>query len=686
MIDSLNEVEGNILDCKKSIEEFDNELLNLHVEVFNRIQDRFSDLSSEISNIISLFDGMEVSDDKGIWSKEGIVQLGLLAQQYELAQHQVQQYNDEIEELKAQYAAGKYSTTEYMDKLSQLSKEQWDAVNATEAAKDAILKLNEARVEAQIEGIEKEIDAYDELTQSQIDALKASKDLHDYEATIAEKSKAIVDIERQISSMRNDTSASTVAKRKKLEEQLVEAKKALEEEQYQHSITAQEDALNKQFEDYQKSRNDEIESLRESLNAKDEIIAESFQTVKENADIVGQEIAIIAVEHGIAISDALISSWKSGETAIAGYGEALSQGTSAFIGNIMGIENEMWNLQANANSTANTLAWMFSTKADNLVNELSKSFYAEANLANMTNALQQSLISTLERGYNVSAIVNSLASVESAAKSAKAALDAMNNAASGGGGSNYGSGGTPSGESGSGGGPSSGTASGWTKPDRNPTPPSGRPKPPQKATVSYEICSASGKVLTILDHYPSQEELATLRARFSDQLGANKNLKVNKVGGYANGVHNLDDDEVAWVSEKGNELIMSPSQNAILMSLKKGDTVLTKEQTDNMYEWSKRSPQEMYSMEDTMRLWGHMLNPTPLTTEYKVNNNAVNVHYDSLINVQGDVNDAARITNQMEKVAKRMAHNEVVDFVGTLSDGLTYGRSDGAKWNHKHSI
>ena len=672
MIDSLSEVEGNILDCKKSIEEFDNELLNLHTEVFNRIQDRFSDLNSEISNIISLFDGMEVSDDKGAWSKEGIAQLGLLAQQYELAQHQVQQYNDEIEELKAQYAAGKYSTTEYMDKLSQLSKEQWDAVNATEAAKDAILKLNEARVEAQIEGIEKEIDAYDELTQSQIDALKASKDLHDYEATIAEKSKAIVDIERQISSMRNDTSASTVAKRKKLEEQLVEAKKALEEEQYQHSITAQEDALNKQFEDYQKSRNDEIESLRESLNAKDEILSESFQTVKENADIVGQEIASIAVEHGIAISDALISSWKSGETAIAGYGEALSQGTSAFIGNIMGIENEMWNLQANANSTANTLAWMFSTKADNLVNELSKSFYAEANLANMTNALQNSLINALERGYNVSSIVNSLASVESAARSAKEALDAMNNAASGGGSGYSGGGGnTSSSGSDSDSGSSSGTASGWTKPDRNPTPPSGRPKPPQKATVSYEITSSSGKVLTTLDHYPSQEELATLRARFSDQLGANKNLKVNKVGGYANGVHNLDDDEVAWVSEKGNELIMSPSQNAILMSLKKGDTVLTKEQTDNMYEWSKRSPQEMYSMEDTMRLWGHMLNPTPLTTEYKVNDNhSVNIHYDNMINVEGDVIDGERVTARMKKATREIAKEEIGKSWRKFGEGL----------------
>ncbi len=658
MVNALSEVEGNILDCKKSIEEFDNELLNLHTEVFNRIQEQFSNLDSEISNIIDLFDGMEVSDDKGIWSKEGITQLGLLAQQYELAQHQVQQYNDEIDKLKAQYLAGRYSATEYADRLAELSSAQWDAVKSAESAKDAIMDLNEARVENAVKGIEKEIDAYKELIDAQIDALKASKDLHDYENSIAEKTKAIVDIERQIAAMSNDTSASTVAKRKKLEEQLAEAKKALEEEQYQHSITAQEDALNKQFEDYQKSRNDEIESLRESLNAKDEIIAESFQTVKENADIVGQEIASIAVEHGIAISDALISSWKSGETAIAGYGEALSQGTSAFIGNIMGIESEMWNLQANANSTANTLAWMFSTKADNLVNELSKSFYAEANLANMTNALQNSLINALERGYNVSSIVNSLASVESAARSAKEALDAMNNAASGGG-SGYSGGGGNTSSSGldSDSGSSSGTASGWTKPDRNPTPPSGRPKPPQKATVSYEITSSTGKVLITLDHYPSQEEIATLRARFASQLGANRNLKVTKK--YAKGVHRLGNDELALTQEKGDELILSPDRNAMLTPLKKGDTVLTSEQTDNIYKLSKVNPDNFITLEqfeamnsDSMqRLWANARMPEPVVD--KRMNAPVYNYYESMLTINGDVNDLKNLKAQMQEIADR---------------------------------
>ena len=133
-------------------------------------------------------------------------------------------------------------------------------------------------------------------------------------------------------------------------------------------------------------------------------------------------------------------------------------------------------------------------------------------------------------------------------------------------------------------------------------------------------------------------------------------------------MHNLDDDEVAWVSEKGNELIMSPSQNAILMSLKKGDTVLTKEQTDNMYEWSKRSPQEMYSMEDTMRLWGHMLNPTPLTTEYKVNNNNVPVQIGKLINVEGNIDS----TNVKEM--KSIANEAVNNLMRRINDGMIYGK------------
>ena len=90
-----------------------------------------------------------------------------------------------------------------------------------------------------------------------------------------------------------------------------------------------------------------------------------------------------------------------------------------------------------------------------------------------------------------------------------------------------------------------------------------------------------------------------------------------------------------------------------------------------MYEWSKRSPQEMYSMEDTMRLWGHMLNPTPLTTGYKVNDNhSVNIHYDNMINVEGDVIDGERVTARMKKATREIAKEEIGKSWRKFGEGL----------------
>ena len=247
MVKALNDVDGNILDCKKSIEEFDNAIQNLHWETFDRVQDSFKNISDEISNLIGMMDDSDVATKDNQWTKEGLTQLGLYAQQYELATYQVSQYADEIDKLNADYLNGKYSATEYADKLADLNSAQWDAVNVAESAKDSIMDLNEARVDIVVKGIQEEIDAYKELVDSKIKALDAEKDLHEYQNTIAEKSKNISKIEKQLAAMQNDNTAATIAKRKQLEEQLAEARTDLEETQYDHSVEVQKEALNQQY-------------------------------------------------------------------------------------------------------------------------------------------------------------------------------------------------------------------------------------------------------------------------------------------------------------------------------------------------------------------------------------------------------------------------------------------------------
>lgn len=176
MVDSLSEVDSKILDCKKDIEEFNNSIQELHWEVVERIQKNFDGLSDEIKNIIGLIDEVDVSDAEGVWSKEGLTQLGLYAQEYEKAIYAANMYGQEIEQLNQAYIRGEYSATEYSDKLSELKDAQWDEINASESAKDAIMDLNKARIDIMVKAIEEEIDAMKELIDSKKEALDVEQD------------------------------------------------------------------------------------------------------------------------------------------------------------------------------------------------------------------------------------------------------------------------------------------------------------------------------------------------------------------------------------------------------------------------------------------------------------------------------------------------------------------------------
>ena len=641
MARSISDVEGSILDCKKSIEEFDNELLQLHWDIFDKIQGQFKDLDSELSNLQGLFEDFKVTDGDAGWSKEGLAQLGLLTQQYELAQYQVQQYNDAIADLNDAYGAGKYSATEYVDKLSELSSEQWDAVNSSEAIKDAIIDLNETRINEEIDAIEKEISAYKDLIDAQIDALKAAKDLHDYQQQIAEKTKSVTDLERQIAAMQNDDTASTVAKRKQLEEQLAKARQDLADAEYDHSIEEQENALNKQYEDYEKARNAEIEALKASLEERETLIAESFETVKANADVVGQEIAYIATQHGITVSDAIITSWQNGERAIASYGGVLSAGTSAFIGNIVGVENEVYTLQAKANETADTLSYMFATRADTLVGELTASYNSEENLAYMTQALHNSLINTLEGGYNISSIMSALDgiagglhNVASAANNATSAMAAM----------------------------------GAAQQDYNRAVASA---PTNSSTAGLGAITAGVSAINDIKKKSNSSSSKSASAKGITQYvnryakgGVVKKNKKNPLNPIA---ESMGEDTMVAVRE--NEVILNEEQLKLLKDYAVANGGSEKDGTIYFTPVDTKSNGHTPALKDLPFAPQNIVQPNPdmLTRQPEfekanVDNRNVNIHYDSLVNIQGDVNDGDRIVRQMEKVATRAIEKSWHDF------------------------
>ena len=435
MVGTLSELDGSIIDCKKSIEEMDNAILNLRTEELERVQTAFSDIRTELGNIIDLLDDADVALDDGTWTSEGVTKLGLLAQQYETARLQAQEYGKQIDELNINYLAGKYSATEYAEKLADLTQNQYDAINAYRDAEDAIMDVNQSRVDIMTDAINKETEAYNELIQAKLDALSAEKDLYEYRNSISEKNKSITDIERQLAAISNDDSAAAKAQKAKLQEQLDEARKDLADYEYDHDIEQRQDALNKEKDDYEKSQQQRIDSLNAYLENRDQVISDSFESVKANTSTVADELTQIAQEHGVKISDTITSAWNQGSNAIASYGQTLSAQSSVFLGNLLTVQNGIYALSAEANNTANSLGYMFSTSANTLLSELQSSYDSVGNVNTASQALKDSLVNTLERGYNINSITNGLSSIKSSANEAASAVRNLNSALSGSGGS-----------------------------------------------------------------------------------------------------------------------------------------------------------------------------------------------------------------------------------------------------------
>lgn len=606
MIDSLKEVDGSILDCKKDIEEFNNAIQQLHWDIIDRIQNNFDNLSSEISNLIGLIDDVDVSDTKGVWSTEGLTQLGLYAQEYEKAVYAAKMYEDEIAELNNAYLHGEYSATEYADKLSELKDAQWNEINASEDAKDAIMELNKARIEIMVTAIEEEIDAMKELIESKKEALDAEKDLYEYRNSLTEKSKSVTDLERQIAAMQNDDTASTVAKRKQLEEQLVEAKQDLADYEYEHSIEVQKNALDQQYEDFETEKNAEIDALNATLDDMEMVITTSFETIKNNANLIGAEIGLIAQEHGAIVSNSLISSWASGETAIASYGMTLEAGASNFLINMGNMVQGVYGLQNQANATAMSLANMYNISSVNLQNELINSYYSVANLNAVTQALNDSLINTLGRGYDISSLVNSINSVGSAASSAASQVAGLMSALSG----------------------------------------IGNPNMGTYQDLYQNGSNNSNNLVKVTDKNGRVSVMTRQQAQ-----------KKGYISKYAKGGLVTKDD-----NNPLNNIAKAVGEDTIIAA-KEGEMILKPVETDALLKFAPNMETfNNYVTKLIPDIKTNMPTPTPIPSNKQQPN--VQIHYDNLVQVQGDVNNSN--IRQMEQIVNNALAKQFNQFNSNL--------------------
>lgn len=356
MVNAIYDVDDSILSCKKDIEGFQNSINDLYWDNLDKLIDKIDNVDSELSHLYNLVsDEEKVVDEFGNWTKDGVTALGLLAQRLEAANFKVEQYGEAIARLEKDYAAGLYSTDEYNEKLAELKENQWDAIEAQEAAKKSIIDLNKTRVQAVKDGLQKEIDSYSELISKKKDELSLQKEANDFAKQVAEKQKSIADIQKRLVVISGDNSASAIAQKKKLKSELQQAQDELNDLYYDHSIEKQQEALDKSLENYQDNKQDEMDALDESLKNENQVIQDSYAVIAANTDSLAQNLSEIADKYGITLSDSVTKPWLEGVDAIGTYQEQLDTSASAFTEQLRALKQELVDLQVEADKTADSI-------------------------------------------------------------------------------------------------------------------------------------------------------------------------------------------------------------------------------------------------------------------------------------------------------------------------------------------
>ena len=356
MVNAIYDVDDSILSCKKDIEGFQNSINDLYWDNLDKLIDKIDNVDSELSHLYNLVsDEEKVVDEFGNWTKDGVTALGLLAQQLEAANFKVEQYGEAIARLEKDYAAGLYSTDEYNEKLAELKENQWDSIEAQEAAKKSIIDLNKTRVQAVKDGLQKEIDSFSELIDKKKEELSLQKEANDFSKQVAEQQKNIADIQKRLAVISGDNSASAIAQKKKLQAELKQAQDELNDLYYDHSVEKQQEALDKSLENYQDNKQDEMDALDESLKNENQVIQDSYAVIAANTDSLAQNLSEIADKYGITLSDSVTKPWLEGVDAIGTYQEQLDTSASAFTEQLRALKQELVDLQVEADKTADSI-------------------------------------------------------------------------------------------------------------------------------------------------------------------------------------------------------------------------------------------------------------------------------------------------------------------------------------------
>lgn len=302
MVQEIDDVTMSIEEGNTALVEYANNIRDIEWEVFDFLQDKISNVTTEAEFLVDLMSNKKLFEDNGRMTDVGMATMGVHGVAYNVNMYQADLYGEEIKKIDEQIAASPNDEAydkEMLDRRQELIELQQESIMAAEEEKNAIKDLVE-------EGINLELDSLDELIDKYLDAIETEKDLWDYQREVKKQAKEIADLEKQTIAYKGDDSEEAKQKVQELKVSLEEAKEDLQETEYDKYVSDQEKLLDDLYTEYETILNERLDNI-------DALVASMIDEINAKSGDISDTITKQAGDVGYTLSEEMKSIWKTNE-------------------------------------------------------------------------------------------------------------------------------------------------------------------------------------------------------------------------------------------------------------------------------------------------------------------------------------------------------------------------------------
>lgn len=225
--EEIQKLDESTLDLMKDNEDLKNSIYSLRIKNLEDAIQGYDDLETELKGFRDLLNDDAFLDKNGGITDEGLAQITLLSQSIGNAKQKISDLTTGLQKVKKLYDNGVISLKEYNEKSAEYRKELQSSTSDVKSYQKSLIDLYQNALKTEVDALQKVISKRKEATQ-------AKEEYYSYDRKIREQTNDVNALKSQVAALEGVNDAATLAKKKKLEQQLKDAQETLDDTKRDH--------------------------------------------------------------------------------------------------------------------------------------------------------------------------------------------------------------------------------------------------------------------------------------------------------------------------------------------------------------------------------------------------------------------------------------------------------------------